>query len=175
MMTLDRFRTLADAWGADLARWPQPDRDAARALLASADAAAARAILHQAATLDAALAHELAPLPAALADRILATSPSFPHAGAAAGREPAPHSRSTPAQAALRRHHPARPWRRFAASGRSYAKELGGLRVLGPALAAALVLGVALAELRGAADAAAEQDTLLSAALLAGDYEEFTL
>jgi hypothetical protein len=41
-MTEDRFRALAEAYGADLRRWPLAERDAAQAFLeANADAAAA--------------------------------------------------------------------------------------------------------------------------------------
>jgi hypothetical protein len=50
-MTLTRFQRLLDVYGADPARWPQPERDAAERLLAS-DAAAAGA-LAQARALDA--------------------------------------------------------------------------------------------------------------------------
>ena len=35
MMTLDRFEYLADAYGADLRRWPEAEREAARRLMAA--------------------------------------------------------------------------------------------------------------------------------------------
>jgi anti-sigma factor RsiW len=50
-MTLARFQRLLDVHGADLARWPQPQRDAAERLLATDGAAAAA--LAQARALDA--------------------------------------------------------------------------------------------------------------------------
>ncbi|MFC4728325.1 hypothetical protein [Coralloluteibacterium thermophilus] len=53
-MTLDRLDTLLDAWGADPARWPAAERDAALALVAAS--AEARTRQAAAARLDAALA-----------------------------------------------------------------------------------------------------------------------
>lgn len=53
MMTLGRFRTLADSYGADLQRWPEPLRAQARALLESS--AAAREIIALARELDEAI------------------------------------------------------------------------------------------------------------------------
>jgi hypothetical protein len=58
-MTITRFRHLLDVHGADLARWPQPQRAAAERLLAL-DAAAVSA-LAQASALDALIARETAP------------------------------------------------------------------------------------------------------------------
>jgi hypothetical protein len=55
-MTLARFQHLLDVHGADLARWPQPQRAAAEGLLA-ADGAAVSA-LAQARALDALIARE---------------------------------------------------------------------------------------------------------------------
>ena len=53
MMTLRRFRALAGSFGADLQRWPEQERDAARALLrASPEAYALREGAH---VLDAAI------------------------------------------------------------------------------------------------------------------------
>ncbi|MEN5146234.1 hypothetical protein [Brevundimonas diminuta] len=52
-MTRERFEYLADAYGGDLRRWPQDEREAARALAASD--AAASALLAQADGLDALL------------------------------------------------------------------------------------------------------------------------
>lgn len=53
MMTLERFRTLADSYGADLQRWPEPLRLQARALLESSTQA--REIIALAAELDEAI------------------------------------------------------------------------------------------------------------------------
>ncbi|MGO4411082.1 hypothetical protein AB4Y66_13640, partial [Brevundimonas sp. M-11_2] len=52
-MTYERFEYLADAYGGDLRRWPEAEREAARALTA-VDARAA-ALLAQADRLDALL------------------------------------------------------------------------------------------------------------------------
>jgi|SRR6185312_12213306 len=54
MMTLRRFRTLADSYGADLQRWPQRLRGQALALLDSS--AEARAVISRAKELDDAIA-----------------------------------------------------------------------------------------------------------------------
>lgn len=58
-MTRDRLRTLIEAYGADRRRWPVEERDAAETLLK--DDPAARALIAEAAALDALLAHDLAP------------------------------------------------------------------------------------------------------------------
>jgi hypothetical protein len=54
MMTLRRFRTLADSYGADLQRWPESLRRQARDLLDSS--AEAQAVMSRARELDAAVA-----------------------------------------------------------------------------------------------------------------------
>lgn len=55
-------------------------------------------------------------------------------------------------------------------------RELGGMRIAGPALAAAMVLGVVLADARIEAPEQAAEDELLAAALLVdADYEDFAL
>lgn len=54
MMTLERFRTLADSYGADLQRWPEQLRPQARALLESSTQA--REIIALAGELDEAIA-----------------------------------------------------------------------------------------------------------------------
>lgn len=72
-MDRDRLTVLIDAYGADLRRWPEGEREAARALLA-ADAEA-RERLAEAADLDAVL--DAAPRPSvsiALRDRVLASA-----------------------------------------------------------------------------------------------------
>ena len=77
-MTPERFRALLDSCGADLRRWPEAERDAARALLecGPADLRAART---EAAMLDRDLdAHEIAAPAAALLDRIAGQAVSSP-------------------------------------------------------------------------------------------------
>lgn len=61
-LTLERFRKLAEAYGAIIARWPAEAREAA--LLMAGDPRA-RAILDEAAALDAALDRWTVPAPAA--------------------------------------------------------------------------------------------------------------
>ena len=53
MMALRRFQSLAGSYGADLQRWPEAERDAARALLRHSPAA--RSVLAAAQRLDAAI------------------------------------------------------------------------------------------------------------------------
>ena len=53
MLTLRRFRTMADSYGADLLRWPDGARAEAQALLKASPAA--RALLDEARTLDDAI------------------------------------------------------------------------------------------------------------------------
>ena len=60
-MTYERFETLADAYGGDLRRWPEGEREAARALLEGDPRAAV--LLREADGLDALL--DAAPRPAA--------------------------------------------------------------------------------------------------------------
>jgi len=79
-MDLERFEHLADAYGADLRRWPEAEREVARRLLA-ADPRAGR-VLDEADVLDAFL--DAAPRPApshALRERVIADA-----AGAHLGR-----------------------------------------------------------------------------------------
>ena len=148
-MSLQRFAELADAWGADVTRWPPAEQPGAVRILGSAEGDRARSLLDDAAALDGWLDESVVPASGrTLRDAVLAAAPI------------------APAQS-LR---PSRLWR-----------ELGGLRIAGPALAAALVMGVALAEVRqlaadeqhaSAATAAASAEDVLSAALLLGDEEE---
>ena len=82
-MTPERFQALLDSCGADLRRWPEAERDAARALLAS-DSAALRAAHAEAAMLDRDLnACEIAPPGAALIDRIAGVAGAVRPAGRA--------------------------------------------------------------------------------------------
>jgi len=74
-MTPERFEILAEAFGGDVACWPDAEREAAAELMA-AEPAWARAILARAGDLDAALAAYAPPRAAAdLADRIVAGAP----------------------------------------------------------------------------------------------------
>jgi hypothetical protein len=74
-MDLTRFEALADAYGADLRRWPAAERDAADALMA-AEPQAARALLSAAEGLDDLLAASRPPAPSpALRAGILAAAP----------------------------------------------------------------------------------------------------
>jgi len=75
-MTPKRFETLAEAFGGDVARWPDADREAAATVMA-AEPAWAQRVLALAGDLDAALAAST-PLRGAgdLADRIAATAPA---------------------------------------------------------------------------------------------------
>lgn len=72
-MTLERFRQLVEAYGADFARMPEAERASARALLESSEAA--RALWDEARALDALLdaPQDLAPSPAL--ERALAQIP----------------------------------------------------------------------------------------------------
>lgn len=71
-MNLERLTALIDAYGSDPRRWPEQEREAAQALLATS--AAAQAQLREAATLDALLAVKLPEVEpsAALRARVLA-------------------------------------------------------------------------------------------------------
>jgi hypothetical protein len=74
-MTRQRFETLADAFGGDVACWPDAEREAAAALMA-AEPAWAEPVLARAGELDAALAAFSPPRAATGAmDRILAAAP----------------------------------------------------------------------------------------------------
>ncbi|MFH0133020.1 hypothetical protein [Variovorax sp. EL159] len=81
-MTPERFEELADAWGAELRRWPDAERADAQALLERD--ASARTILARAAELDALLdASAVASPSAALIQAALAGAPAH---GAKRGR-----------------------------------------------------------------------------------------
>lgn len=218
-MTMQRFAQLADAWGGDITRWPGAEQAAAARVLASAEGDVARTLLAEAGQLDEAL-RSVAPAPpsARLRETILAAIPSDPPlpAGAhgAGDGDPAVLGYETrwfprpvegdaraaglPASAGARRGRSVRPaarasagggTARFGGIGRMW-RELGGTRVAGPALAAALVVGVALGAVRspgwlesgsspaGSRDGvavAAGGDDLLDAALLDAGYEEYLL
>ena len=73
-MKAERLHELADAYGADLRRWPASERAFAESLLAADPSLTA--VLNEAATLDALLNAAPAPVPsAALTARILAAAP----------------------------------------------------------------------------------------------------
>lgn len=74
-MDLTRFEALAEAYGADLRRWPAAERDAADALMA-AQPQSARAILADAEGLDDLLAASRPPVVSqALREAVLAAAP----------------------------------------------------------------------------------------------------
>jgi hypothetical protein len=74
-MTPERFETLAEAWGGDVARWPHAEREAAAELMAERPAWAER-MLAAAGGLDSALSAFAPPRGAPdLADRIAAQAP----------------------------------------------------------------------------------------------------
>jgi hypothetical protein len=75
-MTPERFRTLAEAYGADPARWPAAERDAALALVARRDPDT-MSVLADAAMLDRMLAaHTVAAPDPALVRRVVASAPA---------------------------------------------------------------------------------------------------
>lgn len=77
-MTPERFAYLADAYGADLQRWPAGEREAAQALLGDGNTLAAEA-LRQARWLDSQLdSYQLAAPGPALAQRIIAAAATAP-------------------------------------------------------------------------------------------------
>lgn len=74
-MTPERFEALAEAWGGDVARWPDAEREAAAAWMA-AEPGRASAILGRAGDLDAVLAAYDPPrVTLGLAERIAAGAP----------------------------------------------------------------------------------------------------
>ena len=74
-MNTERYERLAEAYGADIGRWPQADREAARVFQAR-EPEAARRILAEAAALDHLLHRWSTPAPgAALRERVLAGAP----------------------------------------------------------------------------------------------------
>jgi hypothetical protein len=84
-MTIERLKALAEAYGADLRRWPASERPFAESLVATDPAA--RAALDEAAALDVLLDASPRPAPsAALTARILAAAPRGREARAHLGR-----------------------------------------------------------------------------------------
>jgi len=79
-MTPERFEILAEAFGGDVARWPEAEREAAAELMA-AQPARTRTVLARADELDVALSAYPSPMAArGLAERIAAGAPK-PRAG----------------------------------------------------------------------------------------------
>lgn len=92
-MDIKRFEALADAYGGEIARWPEAER--AEALTLVERNPAARALLEDAAALDAALrSAAVTPPPTGLSDKIIAD-------GAGAGAASAPQPRWAAMAAAL--------------------------------------------------------------------------
>lgn len=84
-MTIERLKALAEAYGADLRRWPASERPFAESLVTTDPAA--RAALEEAAAMDVLLDASPRPTPsAALAARILAAAPKAREARAHLGR-----------------------------------------------------------------------------------------
>lgn len=136
-MTLDRFVQLAQTWGGQIERWPEPERDAAYALL-SGDQRALQTLI-EAAEMD----HLLASMPepsSTLRAQILAGAIS---------------ARSQPGFLQ-------RLW-----------EELGGFRLVAPALASSLLLAFALVQLDPTNVSVNDEDELFSLALLAVEEEEY--
>jgi hypothetical protein len=74
-LTLERFQDLADAFGGDVARWPEADRAAGLAF-ARAEPSATAAILAEASALDRLLAASPGPAPSlALREAVIAAAP----------------------------------------------------------------------------------------------------
>ena len=74
-MTLNRLRTIVEAYGADPRRWPEAERGPAEALVA--ESTAARDLVARAGRLDAALAEAAADVPDAALARLTAAT-AFP-------------------------------------------------------------------------------------------------
>jgi len=154
-MTPERFHALLDACGADLRRWPEAERDAARELLATGPSAL-RAACAEAALLDRGLdAYEVAAPDAALIERIAAavpllasSSPSIEPSGSAtpsseSDRGPIePSAGALPAAASPARR--GRPWWRGA--GFFWPRAGWALTGLAGAIAGAVVVSVVLGD-----------------------------
>jgi hypothetical protein len=74
-MNLERFRTLAGAYGADIGRWPAAERKAGQKLLGAGDPACT-AIIEEAAAIDNILVVYRVPQPTrALSQKVIASAP----------------------------------------------------------------------------------------------------
>jgi hypothetical protein len=73
-MSVERFRTLAGAYGADIGRWPPAEREAGQKLLAGGDSACT-AIIKEAAAIDAMLIAYRVPQPTRhLSQKVIASA-----------------------------------------------------------------------------------------------------
>jgi len=154
-MTPERFHALLDACGADLRRWPEAERDAARELLATGPSAL-RAACAEAALLDRSLdAYEVIGPDAALIERIAAAAPALatdaassePIAGAAPSAESdrassEPIAGALPSAASPARR--ARPW--WQGAGFFWPRAGWALTGLAGAIAGAMVVSVVLGD-----------------------------
>jgi len=137
-MTPERFHVLLDACGADLRRWPEAERDAARELLATGPSAL-RAACAEAALLDRSLdAYEVIGPDAALIERIAAAAPAL--ATDAASSEPIAGALPSAASPARR----ARPW--WQGAGFFWPRAGWALTGLAGAIAGAMVVSVVLGD-----------------------------
>jgi hypothetical protein len=144
-MTLDRFRAIVAAYGADPARWPAAERAAGEALLTVS--VEAQALLGEAAPFDAALDA----LPA------FHPTPAMRTAVLAAAPRPAPPSLVV----------------RLREGCSEIFGELGGWRTAGAALAASLLLGIASGGLLSEGWASESSPGLLQLALLDDGFAEY--
>jgi len=137
-MTPERFHVLLDACGADLRRWPEAERDAARELLATGPSAL-RAACAEAALLDRSLdAYEVIGPDAALIERIAAAAPAL--ATDAASSEPIAGALPSAASPARR----ARPW--WQGAGFFWPRAGWALTGLAGAIAGAVAVSVVLGD-----------------------------
>ncbi|MGA0572721.1 hypothetical protein ACO2Q9_18550 [Variovorax sp. VNK109] len=128
-MTDERFRTLADAYGGDLNRWPLAEQAGARWLLAQSPAALSQ-VLADAAGLDALLAQHEVDMPAlALRERIVAGAPA-PGAGRSDARQNAGQDTGAWGRAVLW-------WSGFGAAGVGLAGAVAGAFAVSFALSSA--------------------------------------
>ena len=144
-MTLERLRAIVEAYGTEPMRWPAAERDAGAALLAKSDEA--RALLTAAEPLDQLLdaVPPLTPTPGVRA-AILAAAPR------AGGQSPAAG---------------------FGDLWRGFMRELGGWRLAGAVLGAALVLGIVSGGLLSQMSTAEASPGLLQLALLDDSIAEY--
>lgn len=136
-MAIERLEAIVAAYGADPARWPAAEREAAASLLARSEAA--RALTEHAAALDAALdtVPPLSPTPA-LRAAVLAAAP---------------------------RHAPSSFLARLREGWRAARDEFGNVPAMGSLLAASLVLGVLAGGILAGTPAAESDPDLMQLAL----------
>jgi hypothetical protein len=144
-MAIERLEAIVAAYGADPARWPAAERDAAVSLLSRSEAA--RALIEHAAALDAAL-DAVPPLP------------------------PAPALRTT-VLAAAPRPAPPSPFARLRDGWRALGGAFGNVPATGSLLAASLVLGVLAGGILADATVAESDPDLMQLALYDESDVEF--